>query len=37
VYSEPIGELARVHECERRRTLAAQQLNSAAGNGFDVV
>jgi hypothetical protein len=34
MYTQPIGELARVHEGERRRALATQELDRAASHGL---
>jgi hypothetical protein len=34
MHAKPIGELARIHERESRRTLATQELDCAAGHGL---
>jgi hypothetical protein len=34
MHAEPIGELARIHERERRRTLATQELDCTASHGL---
>jgi hypothetical protein len=34
MYTEPIGELTRVNEGERRRTLATQELDGTASHGL---
>jgi hypothetical protein len=37
MHAESIGELARIHERERRRALATQELDRPASHGLNIV